>query len=68
MQTFLCAFALVVDSWGNFPSALGNKNDCDPGSFTECFNIERNGMQYETQYCLGQLSGYYVVINLINSF
>lgn len=46
---------LVVDSWGNYPSGVRNGNVFDPGSFPECFHIKQNGIQYKTQYCIGQL-------------
>lgn len=45
----------VVDGWGKFPSGIYNYNFFDPGSFSECFHIERNGVNYKTQYCIGQL-------------
>ena len=45
----------VVDSWGNFPSGVLNGNLFEPGSFSECFHIKRNGKPYETKYCIGKL-------------
>ena len=60
---------LVVDSWGNFPSGVLNKNLHDLGSFSECFHIQRNGTPYETQYCIAKLPrilyGYYSYILVI---
>lgn len=46
---------LVVDAWGKLPSGLLNQNFFDPGSFSECFHIVRNGRNYKTKYCIGQL-------------
>lgn len=45
----------VADAWGKFPSGLLNSNFFESGSFSECLHIERNGANYETQYCIGQL-------------
>lgn len=49
-----CVFS-VVDAWGKFPSGILNANFFEPGSFSQCFHIERNGANYKTQYCIGQL-------------
>lgn len=43
-----------MDSWGNFPSGIGTRNNQELGSFSECFRIERSGQPYQTQYCVGQ--------------
>lgn len=51
---FQCHFP-VADAWGKLPSGIFNYNFFDPGSFRECFHIERNGVNYKTQYCIGQL-------------
>lgn len=45
----------VLDSWGKFPSGFFSGNFYEFGDFSECLNIERHGVRYETQYCLGQL-------------
>lgn len=45
----------VVDSWGKIPSTWFSGNSYEFGGFSECFNIERNGEMYKTQYCLGHL-------------
>lgn len=45
----------VVDAWGKFPSGIFNYNFFDLGSFSECFHIDRLGVNYKTQYCIGQL-------------
>lgn len=45
----------VADAWGKFPPGILNYNFFDPGSFSECFRIERNEAKYKTQYCIGQL-------------
>lgn len=47
--------SIVVDSWGKVPAAWFSGNSYDFGGFAECFNIERNGESYKTQYCLGHL-------------
>lgn len=45
----------VVDAWGNLPPAILIGNSFEPGSFSECFHIDRNGINYKTQYCIGTL-------------
>lgn len=45
----------VADSWGRLPSGLMSGNFFDLGAFSQCFHIERNGMNYKTQYCIAQL-------------
>ncbi|XP_031627930.1 nose resistant to fluoxetine protein 6-like [Contarinia nasturtii] len=45
----------ILDSWGKIPSGIFNGNLFEFGEFSECLNIERNGKQFKTQYCLGQL-------------
>ena len=52
ISPFVCS---VVDAWGKFPAGIFNQNFFDPGSFSECFHIIRNGRNYKTQYCIGQL-------------
>lgn len=55
MNTFMCIFS-VADAWGKFPSGIFDQaNFFEPGSFSECLHIERNGKDYKTQYCIGQL-------------
>lgn len=49
-----CSF-LVADAWGKFPPGIYRYNFFDPGSFSECLHIERDGEKYKTQYCIGQL-------------
>lgn len=55
IMNVMCCVSSVVDSWGNLPSGFLNGNSFEPGSFSECFQIERNGKQYKTQYCIGKL-------------
>lgn len=43
-----------MDSWGKFPSGIQRSNVYELGSFSQCFHIERNGIGYQTQYCLAQ--------------
>lgn len=45
----------VVDAWGKLPSGILSGNSFEPGSFSQCFHIERNGADYKTQYCIGTL-------------
>lgn len=45
----------VLDAWGKFPPGILNRNFFDPGSFSECFRVVRNGRRYKTRYCFGQL-------------
>lgn len=45
----------VADAWGRPPSGLLSGNFFDLGSFSQCLNIKRNGRDYRTQYCIGQL-------------
>lgn len=44
----------VLDSWGVIPSER-IFNTFEMGSFTQCFQIERNGIEYRTKYCLPYL-------------
>ena len=46
---------LVVDSYGKYPAGVLNGNYYGFGSFSECFHIERNGVPYETQYCIAKV-------------
>lgn len=48
-------FRSVLDAWGKFPPGILHYNFFDPGSFSECFHIQRNGRNYKTKYCIGQL-------------
>lgn len=52
---FVVCPPLVVDAWGKFPPGILIGNSFEPGSFSECFRIDRNGANYETQYCIGTL-------------
>lgn len=49
---------LVVDACGKLPSALMHGNYFDFGSFSQCFRIQRNGIDFKTKYCIGQLKFY----------
>lgn len=44
----------VLDSWGKFPSGMMSGNFFDFGAFSQCFHIKHNGINYKTQYCIGQ--------------
>lgn len=45
----------VIDAWGKFPSGFLEGNFYEFGSFSECFNIQRETESYNTKYCLGQI-------------
>lgn len=51
--TFRCFFS-VLDSSGKLPSGIMSGNFFDFGAFSQCFHIKRNGINYKTQYCIGQ--------------
>lgn len=53
-QTILYLYT-VVDAWGKLPSGILSGNSFEPGSFSQCFHIERDGIEYKTQYCVGTL-------------
>lgn len=46
---------VVLDAWGKFPSGILQRNFFDPGLFSECLHIVRNGRNYKTKYCFAQL-------------
>lgn len=45
----------VADAWGRPPSGLLGGNSFDLGAFSQCLSIKRDGRDYQTQYCIGQL-------------
>lgn len=47
---------IVVNSWGGLSHDLAKGNFFDFGTFSPCFQIERNATHhYDTQYCIAQL-------------
>lgn len=45
---------LVLDASGKWPSAIMSGNFYELGGFSQCFDVQRYGKPYKTQYCLGQ--------------
>lgn len=45
----------VLDAWGKIPSGVLEGNMVEFGSFSECFNIKRDGELYKSKYCLPQI-------------
>lgn len=71
----LICVELVLDSWGKLPSGILNGNGFEFGSFSQCFDIDKNGEQYKTKYCLAQttfhLDGFlsnYPQLNIISPY
>lgn len=58
MNLFVCS---VLDAWGKIPSGFFSGNFYELGAFSQCFDIHRNGKQFRTQYCIGQ-----IIFNSIN--
>lgn len=44
-----------MDAWGKLSSGILSGHFYEFGAFTQCFDIERNGKTYETQYCLAEI-------------
>lgn len=52
----MCLLCLVVDAWGKIPSGLLSGNFYELGSFSQCFDIQRNKTRFETQYCVAYVT------------
>lgn len=46
----------MIDSWGKIPSGILEGNVHELGSFTECLNLKRDGLKYESQYCMATIT------------
>lgn len=52
----LISSVIVVNSWGGLSHDLAKGKFFDFGTFSPCFQIERNATHhYDTQYCIAQL-------------